>query len=720
MDRVAKGRSQAVPSRASVSTTRLFEPVDIASIVFLRIAFGGILIWEVARYVAYDWIDAQWIRPAFHFTYYGLDWVRPWPGDGMHHHFHALGVLALCILLGLAYRVAAPLFCLGFSYVFLLDQTTYLNHFYLICLISFLLVFVPAHRAFSIDAWLRPGIRSQTTPAWTLWLMRAQLAIPYFYGGLTKLNGDWLRGEPMRGWLAHETDFPVIGSLFTEEWVVYLASYGGLLFDLLIVPGLLWRRTCLLAFALATAFHVTNSRLFDIGIFPWFMIAATTLFFRPDWPRHALSWFGLRRAVRPARHPVAPARAMFRGSKAIVAVLLCVYLLFQLLFPLRHLLYPGRASWSEEGLRFAWFMKAYWKESHARFLATDPERERTWEIDPFDYLTPHQAQIMRRQPDMVLQFAHHVARDLRRAGHEQIQVRVKIAASLNGRKPQWMIDPTVDLAAQPRSLLPASWIRPLTVPLTPSLEDRDFETLLGPSAVELDRTASAFRTKGQFEEAIPLLRDAVNLGTASARIRARLGDSLVRTRRLEEAIPHLRGALELDPALIPAHVDLGMALGQLGRFDEAASQLGLALSLDPENARAHYNMGLALLKTARTAEALRHLREADRVNRDPDWLAPLTVMTSILATHTDPLVRDVDEAVRLGERAARQSDNRDPAILDALAIAYAAAGLLDRAVATAESALVLANATNTRLAAGIRRRLELYREGKSIGPAADP
>ena len=110
----------------------------------------------------HGWVAAEWIEPPFHFKYYGFSWVKPWPGNGMYIHCAALGVLGLLIAAGFLYRVSAALFFLGFSYTFLLDEGAYLNHIYLICLFSFLSIFVPANRAFSIDAWLNPKIRSET------------------------------------------------------------------------------------------------------------------------------------------------------------------------------------------------------------------------------------------------------------------------------------------------------------------------------------------------------------------------------------------------------------------------------------------------------------------------------------------------------------------------------------------------------------------------------
>ena len=66
---------------------------------------------------------------------------------------------------------------------------------------------------------------------------------------------------------------------------------------------------------------------------------------------------------------------------------------------------------------------------------------------------------------MILQFAHHVAEDARQEGRAAVQVRAHVMASLNGREPQLLVDPEVDLAAQPRSLRRASWIVPLHEPL---------------------------------------------------------------------------------------------------------------------------------------------------------------------------------------------------------------------------------------------------------------
>jgi vitamin K-dependent gamma-carboxylase len=445
-----------------------FAPVDIASLACFRIAFGLVMVWEVYRYASKGWIASYYINPDFHFTYYGFGWVKPWPGPGMYLHFAVLGLSAAGITLGLFYRWSAALFFLAFTYVFLLDQARYLNHFYLISLIAFLLVFLPVHRAVSVDANRRPSLRSDTAPAWSLWLLRAQVGIPYFYGGLAKLNGDWLAGEPIRAWLAGRPDFPILGPYFGEEWMVYAFAYGGLALDLLIVPFLVWRKTRPFAFAIGVLFHATNAVLFRIGIFPWMMMAATTIFFSPDWPR--------RVGLMPAREPPAADPRLRRhrsGQGAVrlprhaplIVAALAGWVAVQLLFPLRHLLYPGNVSWTEEGHRFSWHMKLRDKEARARFVVTDPAEGRTWVVRPRDRLTRIQTSKMAGQPDMILQFAHYIAEESRREGRAGVQVRAEVTASLNGREPQVLIDPQVDLAATPRNLGHAPWILPLHEPL---------------------------------------------------------------------------------------------------------------------------------------------------------------------------------------------------------------------------------------------------------------
>lgn len=442
----------------------LFRPIDIGLVAFFRIAFGLLMLVEIGRYVYHDWIDQLYIAPKFHFSFYGFSWVQPWPGNGMYWHFAALTVLAVMITLGLFYRVAAALFFVGITYVFLLDQALYLNHIYLICLISFLAIFLPANRKWSLDARRRPEIRSDTTPAWTLWILRFQVGAAYFFGGIAKLDADWFNGSAMGLMLQGKSNFPVIGPYLGETWMIMFFVWGGLLFDLLIVPALLWDRTRVPAYIACIFFHSTNARLFHIGIFPLFMIAATMLFFPAD---SLKSNDEEKKGKRKKDHKRRTSTELeveptpLTTHQRWIAAALGLYVLVQVLMPFRHFLYPGPVNWTEEGHRFAWHMKLRVKRTEANFRAVDADG-RPVDLSRFEnVLTLKQRGTMAGRPDMVLQYAKYLAAQLRADGVKDPKIYVDSLVSLNGRPARPLIDPNVNLAEEPRTLRHVDWLLPL-------------------------------------------------------------------------------------------------------------------------------------------------------------------------------------------------------------------------------------------------------------------
>lgn len=451
----------ATPSRWGRILELLFRPTDVASLVYFRVAFGAIMLWEVYRYFQLGRIPAYFIQPGFHFHYEGFAWVQPWPGDGMYYHFYAMGLLAVFIMAGFLYRLSAALFFLAFTYVFLLDQALYLNHFYFVSLVSFSMIFVPANRALSVDAWMRGRASVATVPAWPVWVIRAQMGFVYFFAGVAKLNGDWLRGYPMIDWMRVRADLPVIGPVIADPTVALLMAWGGMLLDLLIVPALLWRRTRIPALLVVVGFHLTNAFVFNIGIFPWFSIAATLMFLDPSWPRRLLGHGRL--AVSALRAPTA---AALGPRERTVGALVVAWIGIQALIPLRAYVYPGNTSWTEEGHRFSWHQKLRGKDGYVRFLLTDPSTGNSWTVDPRPLLTRRQYSKLVDRPHLILQFAHHLSELATEEGKPPVEVRVSSMVSLNGREMQPMIDSTVDLAAQPeRFLTPHPWIVPLEVPI---------------------------------------------------------------------------------------------------------------------------------------------------------------------------------------------------------------------------------------------------------------
>ena len=286
--------ARSVPSIRETVQAATLERVDAASLAVFRIVFGLVGALIVARFFAYGWIGELYIEPAHHFTYLGFGWVKPWPVWGMYIHFTALGLLALGIAAGYSYRLCALLFFLGFTYVELLDKTTYLNHYYFAALVSLLMVFLPLNKSLSVDAWLKSRTLWDTVPVGALWLLRGQLAAVYVFAGIAKLNADWLlEAQPLRIWLQDHTGLPVVGVLLGEAWTAYAFSWGGALFDLTIVGWLMWKRTRPVAYVVLVAFHLMTCLLFpEIGVFPWLMMGAALLFFPPDWPRRMVSKLG--------------------------------------------------------------------------------------------------------------------------------------------------------------------------------------------------------------------------------------------------------------------------------------------------------------------------------------------------------------------------------------------------------------------------------------------
>jgi hypothetical protein len=440
---------------------KAFEPVDGSFLFAFRIFFGAVMLWTAVAWFVEDYLTAVYVAPPFHFTFHGFSWVRPWPGPGMYIHGAVLAAAAALVMVGLCYRVSASVLFLAFTYAFLLEKAVYLNHHYLMVLLCFLLVFLPAHRGWSIDAWLRPSLKADVVPAWYLWLLRFQIGLPYVMGGIAKLNSDWLAGQPMQTWLSISVWRVLLGPVAEEPWLALLFSWGGLVFDLTVVPLLLWRPTRAFAFAAAVIFHLMNAFMFDIGVFPWLMIGATAIFFPPDWPRRLL-------AQRSRQTPSAVADgtrsvpATFPCSRAIL-ILAGVYVGLHLLLPFRCWLYPGNVLWTEEGHMFSWRMMLAAKVTGLRFVVVERTTGKAEPKDVASWLTRMQLEKMGHDPEMMREFAHFL-----RAKHEEegkdVAVHVLALCSLNGRKPQLVVDPMVDLSREPRRLGHQPYVVPLREP----------------------------------------------------------------------------------------------------------------------------------------------------------------------------------------------------------------------------------------------------------------
>jgi len=403
------------------------------------------------------WIYQLYIEPKHHFSFYGFEWVKPL-GPYTYLLFSIAILSALFICIGLFYRLASIGFFLSFTYIELMDKTTYLNHYYFITLLSFLLIFLPANAYFSVDAWRKPRLNSDKIPSWCTDSIKLMVIILYFYAGLAKLNSDWLLlALPMKIWLPAKNDIPFIGELFSEKWVAYLFSWIGCIYDLSIGFLLLFKPSRILAYLSVVIFHLLTSLLFPIGMFPYIMIGTALIFFSTEFHQAVIQKIG---AILNVSHSFLTPGGRCHFSKIsqnLATGGLILFFSFQLLFPLRYLLYPGELFWTEEGYRFSWRVMLMEKMGAVTFILKD-ELGKIIEVDNKQFLTPQQEKMMATQPDMILEYAHILKDHYEKAGFKNPEIYADSYVSLNGRIGKALIDPSVDLAKEKESFRHKQWI----------------------------------------------------------------------------------------------------------------------------------------------------------------------------------------------------------------------------------------------------------------------
>jgi len=442
------------------------EPIDASFLAVFRIMFGGVLLFESVNYGIFLCLDCMYRNSDMLFKYHHFEWARLWPGVGLELHFLVMGICALGIMLGWYYHLAILVFTLCFSYVFLLDQALYLNHFYLVILFCCIMIFVPANVYWSVDARRKPAIASTSVPAWSrLWLV-IQLEIVLIYAGIVKLNWDWLNLEPMRLWMNNQSQsaHPIFQWL-TQDPGIALASYGVVALHLIGAPLLLWRKTRLPVFFVYCVFHTINALVFNIGIFPWMTIAATLVLFDPDWPKQFYAWWRLKRG-NLIEESVAPVNRMHASlttwprnklSNLLLFVFIVAWLTAQVLIPLRHWQIPGDVAWNEGGHRFSWRMKLRSKVGVAKFYVVR-NNEPSLIVDPATHLNRKQVFKMACIPDLVWQFAQFLEQEYKVADSDEIKVYVDTSCSLNTREAVPLINRLIDLTEIPRTEPLGNWV----------------------------------------------------------------------------------------------------------------------------------------------------------------------------------------------------------------------------------------------------------------------
>ena len=429
----------------------LFKKIDNAQLVVFRVFYGLLVSAECYGAIATGWVRRTLVEPEFTFSFIGFEWLQPLPGNGMYIYFAVMGTLGLLIALGLKYRFSALAFAVLWSGVYLMQKTSYNNHYYLLMLLAYIMAFLPANRDASLDAKFNPKLRSQTMHNWIRWIIILQLFIVYTYASVAKLYADWLDFSMIEVLMSSKKDYYVIGDLLQERWGHKIIAIFGICFDLLIVPALLWKPTRKIAFVLSIFFHLFNSIVFQIGIFPYLSLAFTVFFFEPQTIRNI---FLKTKKIIPETKIIIP------KTKNVVLTVLGIYFLFQLILPLRHHFFKDDVLWTEEGHRLSWRMMLRSRGGRITYKVVNSQTKDTTKINLNDYLTKKQQRRVACYPDFIWQFAQRLKKEYAEQG-EEIQVFVENKVKINQNPYQQFIDPNVDLANVPwKHFAHNDWILP--------------------------------------------------------------------------------------------------------------------------------------------------------------------------------------------------------------------------------------------------------------------
>ena len=432
---------------------------DAQPLSVFRIFFGLMMFISIIRFWSKGWIKTLYLEPKFHFSYYGFDWVKPF-GEFTYILFIICGLSALFVSIGFKYRFSIITFFLSFTYIELMDKTTYLNHYYFISILSFLMIFLPADKFFSVDNLKRKNYFAKI-PKWTIDCIKVLISIVYIYAGLAKINSDWLlKAMPLKIWLPSKYDIPIIGDyLLQQEWVHYLMSWSGMIYDLSIPFLLLYKKTRVFAFILVIIFHLFTAVLFPIGMFPYIMIVASLIFFDSKFHNKIIHLIKL--ILSPLKKYNVEKVEKFKSvnSKLITSIVM-IFLIIQIIFPFRFVLYPGNLFWNEEGYRFSWRVMLMEKMGYTTFKIVDGVSNKYFYVDNKDFLTPFQEKQMSFQPDFIIEYAHFLGNHFTLQGHKNIEVYADSFVALNGRRSKRFIDPNINLMEEKRSLKHYSWIIP--------------------------------------------------------------------------------------------------------------------------------------------------------------------------------------------------------------------------------------------------------------------
>ena len=415
----------------------LYKRVDNSALIVFRVIFGLLITIEAWGAIATGWVSRVLLSGDFTFNFLGFGFLQPLPGDGMYYYYGIMGLFGVFIMLGFRYRMSILIYAIMWSCVYLMQKSSYNNHYYLLMLLLGLMATFPAHRYFSVDAWRNPAIKKISMPRWVYVVIIAQLWIVYTYASIAKLYPDWLNASVPGLLMLARKNYWLVGDILQQSWAHYTIAYMGVLYDGLIIPALLWPKTRKIAFFLSIFFHLFNSFIFHIGIFPYLSLAFT-LFFFPSKTIHDI--FLRKKEYYAADEIIAP------NYKKPALVLFGIYFLFQIGLPLRHWFIKDDVLWTEEGHRLSWRMMLRSKSGRIFFTIQDKKTGIKKNINYRDYLSANQQRLVASKPDAIWQFCQRLKAEYAREGKD-IAIYVNCKVRVNNHEWHTLIDPKVDMSA---------------------------------------------------------------------------------------------------------------------------------------------------------------------------------------------------------------------------------------------------------------------------------
>lgn len=424
-------------------------------LALFRIIFGLFMSYEMFRYLQIDLVKNAFILPKVQLQY--LDFIKVMPEPIMNMLIVVLLICALLITFGVLFRPACIVLGTGYLYILLIDKSIYNNHIYLFVLLAFLLACTHADHFYSFRRAKKDKPLWPTLPRWEIFIIQLQFAIVYFYGGLAKINPEWLgRMEPIKTLVDNFPQDHALAFFYAHDFQIPLLTYGGLLFDLFI-PFLLWyKRTRIIALIPLMLFHVSNAFVFDdIGIFPFVMIFSTLIFFEPsELP------FLKKPAVVAGRKLKEQALVMTQSKYAIY--FLIAFFIFQFLFPFRGFFLPNNPDWSSIAGKFSWRMKIQTRDiQRMAFTIQDGPDNPAMDVSLNTFANPMQIMSIAADPRATVSMAKALAEEGRKQRMQNPIVKAEVLISWNGREPVYFVDPQVDLTKVTYSAFSTNpWVMP--------------------------------------------------------------------------------------------------------------------------------------------------------------------------------------------------------------------------------------------------------------------